>query len=460
MTITLILPEVIADEIAQAASTAVETGGVLLARHVRTPSGDVRLLGHALHWVPENAYCVRRATELVVASEGFVPALTAAERSGSVPIWVHTHPGPESSPLPSPRDHIVDRQLADVFRLRSTSPWYGALIVSRAGKGIAFAGHIESECERFEINRLWTTGARLALVQNWSCAIVPPDAMFDRSIRAFGGAIQAALGQLRVGVVGCGGTGSAVIEQLVRLGVRHLRLFDPKSLTRSNVTRVYGSTPLDVGKAKADIAASHVTRIAPDAQVAVHRSTITDEATARHLTEADLVFGCTDDNAGRLVLSRFATYFMTPVIDCGVLLSSDDAGQIEGIDGRVTLLGPGAPCLICRGRIDLRRAAAESLSSDEHERLAAEGYAPGLPGIEPAVVAYTTQVAASAVGELLERLVHYGPSPVPNELILRMHERELSFNREQPRPGHYCDSREGKTGLGFTEPYLEQLWKS
>ena len=460
MTTTLVLPGAVADELAHAVSGVVETGGVLLARYTQAPSGDVRLLGHAVHWVSESAYRVRSATEMVVASEGFVPALAAAEACESVAIWIHTHPGANSSPKPSARDHVVNSQLADLFRLRSGSPWYGALVISSAGEGIAFAGHIETEDARSDIDRLWTTGPRLALVQNWSHVATPADEMFDRSIRAFGGAIQSALARLRVSVVGCGGTGSAVIEQIVRLGVRNLELFDPKTLTRSNVTRVYGSTPLDIGKAKVDIAAAHVARIAPDAKVKAHLAPITHEATARHLPDADVIFGCTDDNAGRLVLSRIAAYFMIPVIDCGVVLSSNDAGQIEGIDGRVTLLGPGAPCLVCRGRIDLRRAAAEALPRDEYERLAAEGYAPGLPDIEPAVVAYTTQVAASAVSELLERFVHYGPTPAPNEILLRMHERELSYNRETPRPGHYCDPNAGKLGRGMTEPFLEQLWQS
>ena len=348
-----------------------------------------------MHWVPDSAYRVRNATELVVGSEGFVPALSAAEASESVPIWMHTHPGVSASPKLSARDHVVNAQLADLFRLRSGSAWYGALVFSPAADGLSFAGYIETEDERSEIDRLWTTGARFALVQNWSHSASPRDEMFDRSIRAFGGTIQSALAHLRVGVVGCGGTGSAVIEQLARLGVRKLRLFDPKILTRSNVTRVYGSTPRDIGKAKVDIAASHIARIAPDAELEVHRASITDEVTARHLADSDVIFGCTDDNAGRLVLSRIATYFMTPVIDCGVLLSSNETEQIEGIHGRVTLLVPGAPCLICRDRIDLRRAAAEALPRDERARLAAEGYAPGLPDIEPAVVTYTTQVAAS-----------------------------------------------------------------
>jgi hypothetical protein len=99
------------------------------------------------------------------------------------------------------------------------------------------------------------------------------------------------------------------------------------------------------------------------------------------------------------------------------------------------------------------------LATDEHRRLADEGYAPALPGVEPAVVAYTTQVAAAAVGELLERLIHFGPEPAPTEVLLRVHERELSTNDQAPRERHYCHRDAGKLGLGVTEPFLEQTWQ-
>ena len=259
-----------------------------------------------------------------------------------------------------------------------------------------------------DIDRLWVTGRRFAFTLNWFHEATPPSEQFDRNIRAFGGEIQRILGDLHVAVVGCGGTGSAVVEQLVRLGVRHIRLFDPDTLTASNVTRVYGSFPEDIGKPKVNVSAAHVSRIAPDAEVIPVQSKITFDRTAKLLLDADIVFGCTDDNAGRLVLSRIASNLLTPVIDCGVLLSSGRGGELNGIYGRVTVLAPGAACLVCRNRIDLRRAAAEMLSPGEHRRLADEGYAPALAGTEPAVVAFTTQVAATAVSELLERLIHLG----------------------------------------------------
>ena len=459
MTVTLVLPNQIAAELFDAAAGDIETACVLLARQIDTPGGNVRLLARALHWVPDDAYRRREATALSIASHGYVPALAAAEADGAVPIWLHTHPGNDSSPRPSKRDELVDRQLADLFRLRAGSPLYGAIVIARPEGRPCFTGHIESDDRRTEIDRLWVTGRRFVLIPNWLHDTTPPSEKFDRNIRAFGGQIQQVLGNLRVAVVGCGGTGSAVIEQLVRLGVRHLQLFDPDTLTAGNVTRVYGSYLGDVGEPKVSVSAAHVGQIAPDAEVMTTQAKITVESTARLLLDADIVFGCTDDNAGRLVLSRIASYLLTPVIDCGVLLSSGPGGQLIGIDGRVTVLAPGAACLVCRNRIDLRRAAAELLAPDEHRRLAAEGYAPALLDPEPAVVAFTTQVASAAVGELLERLIHYGPEPVPTEILLRTHDREMSTNDQDPGEGHYCDPGAHKLGLGVTEPFLEQTWQ-
>ena len=459
MRVTLVIPEQIASELVDAASYDVETAGTLLAQLVETASGDIRLLVREILWVPSDAYLFRGAEGLSIASHGYVPALAKAEEDHAIPIWLHTHPGKEASPQPSVRDEVVDEELADLFQIRSGSPFYAAVVIAQRAGQLRFAGHIETSGRRNDIDRLWVTGGRLALYQNALHATTQPSGQFDRNIRAFGGEVQEVLSDLSVAIVGCGGTGSAVAEQLVRLGVRRFHLFDPKTLSASNVTRVYGSFPADIGKPKVNVVASHLSRIAPDAIVATEHAKVTLEATARRLGDVDIIFGCTDDNAGRLVLSRVASFFLTPVIDCGVLLSSGSGGVLSGIDGRVTVLAPGLACLVCRERIDFQQAHIEILSKDEHQRLADEGYAPALPGVEPAVVAFTTQVAATAIGELLERLIHYGPEPVPSEVLVRVHEREVSTNHLSPRNGHYCHPRTGKLGLGVTTPFLEQTWQ-
>lgn len=459
MNVTLVVPSHIADRISDLVIWPIETGGVLLARPVPTVKGDLRLLVRELREVPEEAYERREAQQLSIRSDGYVPALAAAEELGCVPIWFHTHPGHESLPTPSRRDRVVNHLLSELFRDRAASDFYGALIVAAAeGAGIRFTGCVDDGQTVTPIDRMWIVGPRLALYQSFDAERAELPDLFDRNIRAFGGPIQQVLADLRIAVVGCGGTGSAVAEQLVRLGVQNLLLIDPDVLSASNVTRVYGSTRNEVGRPKVDVLSEHLQRIMPSLTVECLQSMITMEATARSLVGADLVFGCTDDNAGRMILSRLSTYLLTPVIDCGVLLTSDTDNRLDGIHGRVTVLYPGQACLICRGRIDLGRASTEMLTPDERVRRVEEGYAPALPGVEPAVVAFTTLVAATAVAELIERLTHYGVDPVPSEVLLRLHDREMSTNSQKPSARHYCDPEAGKLGIGNTNPFLEQTW--
>jgi len=425
-----------------------------------TPRGNTRLLATELHEVPDDAYEIREALELLIRSEGYVGALGRAEETQTVPIWMHTHPGEGSSPRSSRHDRKVDSQLSDLFRLRADSAYYGALIVATEGGALRFTGHLEDGRGHVRIDRLWTVGPRFALQTNDDAGLPSLPNMYDRNIRAFGGSVQRVLGDLRVAVVGCGGTGSAVAEQLVRLGIRDLLLADPDKLSESNTTRVYGSGWTDVGRPKVDVLGDHLETIVADVQIERLNGMITVESAARQLVDVDVIFGCTDDNAGRLILSRLATYMLVPVIDCGVLLTSDQNQRLDGIHGRVTILHPGAACLICRGRVDLARAASEMLTPEERVRLVEEGYAPALAGVEPAVVTFTSMVAAMAVSELIERLTHYGEEPVPNEVLLRMHDREISTNLQTPRSLHYCDPGSGKLGLGETTPFLEQTWQA
>ena len=461
MNSTLIIPQNIFNEIQAVTQLPVETAGVLLVSIVPTSNGDKKILARKIQWLPEDAYLKRTEDSLSIASDGYVPFLAEAEKIGATPIWLHTHPGINSIPKPSKYDKEVDRKISDLFQLRSNSPYYGTLIFSPRENSVAFTGYIEEyNGPRSSIEKMFSIGDRFRLISAFDVpsSVIPP--IFDRNVRALGGDVQRTLSNLKIAVVGCGGTGSAVTEQLARLGVRNFVLFDPDEISESNLTRVYGSGVDDVGKFKCDVLASHLKRISPDIKCDLIRSMITERYIAEKLSECDVIFGCTDDNAGRLILSRLSTYFLIPVIDCGILITNDDKGYITGINGRVTTLVPGQACLVCRGRIDLLRAGTELLTPDERNRREDEGYAPSLGRIEPAVVNFTTIVAASAVTELIERLIGYGPHPPPSEVLLRCHDREISTNICAPGKGHYCDPCSGKLGIGLTIPFLEQTWQN
>jgi molybdopterin/thiamine biosynthesis adenylyltransferase/proteasome lid subunit RPN8/RPN11 len=459
-TVTVVLPEPLAMQLTSATREPVESAAVLVAGVARDED-RLRLLGRELHWVYEDHYMRRAHDTLLVGSGGYVPALRRAEELGGVAVWIHTHPG--GDPSPSRRDRVVDEQLEPVFRVRTGQRVYASLVVAPAVYAdcgaFRFTGRVIDDGQDRSVDRMWTVGTRFRAVAAFDAAAEPLPPLYDRQVRALGPMMQQHLAGLRIGLVGAGGTGSAVGEQLARLGVGQLLVVDPDKLSESNVTRVHGSGLADVGRPKAEVLAAHVAGIGLGTRVEPVIGSVVDQGVAARLRGCDVVFGCTDDNAGRVVLSRLSTYYLTPVIDCGVLVSSHE-GALSGIDGRVTVLSPGYGCLLCRGRIDLRRAAAEQMPAEQRRRLAEEGYAPELEGVEPAVVAYTTLVAAMAVNELLERLVGYGVEPAPGEVLARVHDRELSTNTRSPNPGHYCADGALQRGAGDREPMLELTWSS
>lgn len=270
---------------------------------------------------------------------------------------------------------------------------------------------------------------------------------------------QRVLTQLRVGIVGAGGTGSAVFEQLVRIGVGQILIIDPDTINDdgSNVTRVYGSTMADVGKAKVDLAKRNADQIGFGTRVTAVTGTINDLATAQLLTTCDVIFGCTDDNRGRVTLARIATWYLIPVIDMGVKLTSTDS-TLRGIEGRITSIGPFAGCLQCRGRISAAALQTEVFNPIERGRRIEEGYAQGLDDRDPAVIAFTTGVAAHAVSELLHRIFALDDSP-SGELIIRFHRRDIRRNTRSGRPEHWCTDP-NNVGSGDTAPFVGTLWTS
>ncbi|WP_445168713.1 ThiF family adenylyltransferase [Mycolicibacterium sp. Dal123E01] len=437
---TVTMTDEIYGELLSMATEPLECAAVLLGHLVDTSERSARVVVTAVRRVPDDAYRVRGERELEITSEGYMPALAEVNATSALAIWVHTHPGDGAVVLPSRHDDVVNAELHDVFALRSHPECYAWMVLGRTHGRLTFTGALETNpTDKVRFTRLNVVGTRFLRIsaQDDADTEALPE-LFDRNIRALGFGVQKVISDLTVAVVGVGGTGSAVAEQLVRLGVRRLLVVDPDTLSLSNVTRVYGSTPQDVDQPKVEVIARHLTRIAPDLLVRPIQGTITTERVARELLGADVVFGCTDDNAGRLRLSRLPYYYGIPVIDCGVLLNSDADDVIDGVFGRVTTIHPGGACLVCRGRVDLAMADAELRPPEEQQRLEREDYAPALPGVEPALVTFTTMTASWAVSELLERLIGYGEQPAPSELLLRVHDRKVSVNSDHPADGHYC----------------------
>ena len=285
--------------------------------------------------------------------------------------------------------------------------------------------------------------------------------IFDRQVRAFGMEIQHVLKNLHVGIVGNGGTGSAVAEQLIRLGAGKLSLFEGQTLDASNVTRVYGSRLTDVDVPKVQI----IQRLAKDigfgTEVIPFPEHITSLKSAEALRGCDVIFGCTDDEWGRSILSKLAIDYYIPVIDMGVKIDSSE-GSIVSVQGRVTTLVPGSACLFCRGRITaegVRVQVIESCNPSQAEELRRQRYAPELEGNAPAVIAFTTAVASTAIAELLHRLTGFmGAERTSSEVIHFFDQSRMRTNHLAPNLDCYCGDRQ-RWGLGDQRPFLGMLWQ-
>jgi molybdopterin/thiamine biosynthesis adenylyltransferase len=203
-----------------------------------------------------------------------------------------------------------------------------------------------------------------------------------------------------VGIVGLGGLGSIIAQQLSHLGVRSFVLVDDDRVERSNLNRLVGATARDVGHLKAELAARQIRNINPASNpLAVPMNVRSSKALAR-LVECDFVFGCVDTDSGRLIVNEVANAYLIPYIDCGVGIEALE-GRISEAGGRVVVWVPGRPCLLCAGEIN-PRIAAEELESQEEQRFRKEyGYVAGAHVPEPAVISLNGTVASLAVTEFL-----------------------------------------------------------
>lgn len=407
--------------------------------------------------VPEHTYVERSAERLLIASTGLMPVLGRAAHQQALGGFVHSHP--QGQPRYSSLDDIVDDELSAVAFLRTSRSHYVSLIVAGTSNSPRFCGRVMVQNEGIrKVDAVRVVGHRIRLIPTADASHTSDESSghFDRQVRAFGIQGQQVLQSLSVGIAGAGGTGSSVCEQLVRLGVRHIVLADDDVITESNVSRVYGSRSTDEGRPKVEVVSTYMSGIRGDVQIERVIGRVTTKEVVERFKHCDVVFGCTDDQLGRSVLARLAYWYLIPLIDIGVVITSTE-DQVKEIIGRVTFVGPGYACLLCRGRIQSDALRVESLPPEERGRLVAEGYVHGLGEPDPSVVTYTTLLASLATSALLERLFGFGDDRKAGETLIRVDRGQIRHNQVDPRSGHYC-ADPAEWGLADGEPFLGQLW--
>ncbi len=393
-----------------------------------------------------------------IQQSSFLHAIKAAADRQLCFVFAHSHP--PTVPGHSEQDDWTEAPLFRTAynRIHNEAAIHGSIVFSSPEKPVGRIWRQDGTIVSME--RIRVIGNRFRFVLDRESEIDLD--FFSRQVLAFGEDLQKLLGRLVVGIVGMGGTGSAVAEQLIRLGVGKLIIADAQGLEKSNVTRCHGSRVHDVGNPKVEVFRHHSEDVGMGTAIEIIPENITNVAVIKRFRECDLIFGCTDRERGRSILTRFAIWYLIPVFDLGAKIDSDN-GTIKAIEGRVTTLLPGAACLFCRKRISGDVVAAEVLEESdpaEYERRRRQQYVPELHTDAPAVIPFTTSVASFAINELLHRLSGYmGTDRVSSELLVLFDDSKIIKNSTPAEANCFCANRTN-WGRGDVDLFLDMTWGS
>jgi molybdopterin-synthase adenylyltransferase len=218
---------------------------------------------------------------------------------------------------------------------------------------------------------------------------------------------QARLFASRVAVIGCGGLGGYIIEQLARLGVGQIVAIDPDIFEEHNLNRQILCSPANLGCAKVEAAIARVAQINPAVTVVGVQDAFCCSNGSELLTGVAVAVDALDSISYRLELAVVSNTMGIPMVH----------GAIGGWYGHVATQFPGEETV--QG---IYRHWVEGKGIEQQL---------GNPAFTPAVVAslQVAEVCKILLGrgellrnrklsiDLLEMEVHEIPYAVPLELV-------------------------------------------
>ena len=421
-----------------------------------TKEQELRLLCREIDFVPDSDLIESGGDTITWDNNRFLPILKKAEEKRFSVGVIHSHPGGYDS-FSGIDDRNEKRLFELTFNRNGTPNVHASFIMTPPGNVKGRMWNESFESDSIELIRI--LGERFEFQFGRSTGFQAPE-FLDRQKLAFGEALLEEFSKLRVGVVGCGATGTATAQLLARLGVGHLLFIDKDTVEITNLNRLHGATKNDVGVAKVIVLKRSIEEIGIGTKIEVVNDWVSSEEARSALKACDIVFGCSDDNSGRMLLNRFAYFYLTPLIDIGltVHVSEESPPTIRALIGRVTVVFPGSRCLNSHGITNSQFAYAENLrrsTSDQYEQLKKEAYVIGEGNPNPAVGTFTTETAAVAVNEFLHRIQGYRNSGSVDHRLRFFHlDEDLKPSTEPEKECRIC----GATtywARGDMQPFLD-----
>jgi hypothetical protein len=384
------LLEEIRRDLSRPHSFAAERVGFLSVRPAATRRSLV-LIVEAYHPVADADYLKDPSVGAMMGPDAIRKALDIAllQNVGVFHIHMHEHAGRPDFSRTDLREQ--DKFVPDFFKVCPTMP-HGAVVLSHD----LAAGRVWLDPKQVqpitELNFMGsTTKIHVALPKR-----PPVNGSADFSRQSFlGPHSDQLLANIRALVVGAGGGGSPICQQLAHLGVGNIRVVDPEEIEPSNLNRLVGATAIDVKHKtpKVQIADRHIRDIRPWIDV-VPRQKRWQEADDL-LIDAHVVFGCVDGYRQRMYLENACRRYSVPYIDIGMDITKL-SDQHYAVAGQMIASLPGQPCMKCLGFLTQDR-----LDREENEYGAAGGV--------PQVIWTNSTLASLAIGTFVRMFAPWFP---------------------------------------------------
>jgi molybdopterin/thiamine biosynthesis adenylyltransferase len=434
-----------------------------LQEHLFQPDGDehaavvlagihhserrTRLLARELHVVPAEdfppgRYGYRQTAARFVAEFG-----SRAGEQGLAYVALHSHPGAERVVGLSGDDLASHRRLyPHLLDLTGGVPVAGVALgrASAAGE-VWMRGSTPVPLDALQI-----VGPHLNRLTDrpWP-ASSGTDPRFDRQARLFGASGQGILRAMHVGVIGAGGGGSMLVEQLAHLGVGRLTVVDYDVVKDVNLSRIVGATVRDseVATKKVDVMERLVHQIDESIEFDGIDGDIADLPIAERLLDCDFLFLATDTITSRLVFNAIVHQYLIPGIQIGAKIEVAADGSVSQVYVAVRPVLPSRGCFQCNSLIDPMRLQEEARTEEER---VAQNYLDEAEVVDPSVVSLNGITASHAVNTMLFSVMGFAePELLSHRLFFPRTGEVLSVLAQKDSECRFCSQLEGAVyGLG------------
>lgn len=419
-----------------------------------------RLTVRDVYGIPYDECILREVDRVIWSPDYIVPHLEEATEKGLSVVKVHSHP--TGYPEFSKTDDEGDSRLLPMIKgwVEHSIP-HGSVVMLPDGK--MFGRILAHDDTMQSLECINIVGDDLYFWYQNSSGTKAPDFMASHA-QAFDEGTIERLQRLSIAVIGCSGTGSPMIEQLMRLGVGELVLVDFDDMEERNVNRILNSTMDDARKKrkKVDVLADAVEKTGLDTKVIKLNKNLWDVEVIHAVAQCDVIFGCMDTVDGRYLLNSLATHYLIPYFDIGIRLDTfrdgPKKGTIREVCGTVNYLQPGLSSLMSRDLFsmeDVRAAGLQRNDPEAYERQMNEGYIAGVVNNRPAVISVNMFASSLAVNEFLSRLHPY--REYPNQYFASVQFSLASMELIMDPEENICEILERKVGFGDTKPLLGEM---